>query len=227
MKNQGKMPDRNPLTKPQAGNQKRSNYHRGNVRRDLITLGWEVLESEGLEAITLRRLTREIGVNPTNFYNHFPNMDYLYAAIQVEGHLEMQECFRKATRKTSNKLEATRALCHEYVFFAIKHPNLYRLMFDHFHDYQTHLDLKDKSDQTMAMVVEILYGENIYDATEPMDFYRTHPLAVTCWSLVHGLSHILIERQIKIRLRSRKQVVEFIDSSLDELIHGIEDQLDS
>jgi len=206
----------------QAG---RSTYHRGNVREDLIALGRKILESEGLDAITLRRLTREIGVNPTNFYNHFPNMDYLYVAIQEEGHLEMQECFRKAIRKTSGKQEAIRALCHEYVFFAINQPNIYRLMFDHFHDYEIHRELKHKSDQTMAMVAEILYGVDIYDASDPLTFYKTHPLAVTCWSLVHGLSHILIERQIKIRLRSRKEVTDFIDNSLDELIHGIEDQL--
>ena len=75
------------------------------------------------------------------------------------------------------------------------------------------------------MVAKVLYGEDIYDGSDPMKFYRTHPLAVTCWSLVHGLSHILIERQINIRLRSRKEVTEIVDHSLNELIHGIEDQL--
>ena len=225
MKNQSKMPNRNPPTKPKAGNKKRNSYHRGNVRRDLIGLGREILEFEGLEAITLRRLTREIGVNPTNFYNHFSNMDYLYAAIKVEGHRDVQVLYRKATANCKTRLEAVRALCHEYVFFAIDHPNLYRLMFDHFHDFDKHRELKEVSDNTMAFVVEVLYGEDIFDHSEPINFYRTHPLAITCWSMFHGLSHILIERQIRIRLRSREEVTEFIDKSFDELIHGIADQL--
>ena len=227
MSRKSNMPDRKSSTKSPAGKQARSSYHRGNVREDLIKLGREILESEGLSAITLRRLTREIGVNPTNFYNHFPNMDYLYAAIKVEGHRELLELDRKAVEKTSNKLNAVRALCHEYVFFAIRHPNLYRLMFDDYHDFEKHQELKEESDKTMAFVVETLYGSDIFDDTDPLSFYTTHPLAITCWSLFHGLSHILIERQVRIRLKSRKEVTRFIDNSLDDLIHGIGDQLES
>ena len=227
MSRKSNMPDRNSSTKSPAGKRARSSYHRGNVREDLIKLGREILESEGLSAITLRRLTREIGVNPTNFYNHFPNMDYLYAAIKVEGHRELLELDRKAVEKSSNKLGAVRALCHEYVFFAIGHPNLYRLMFDDYHNFDKHQELKEESDKTMAFVVETLYGSDIFDDTDPLSFYKTNPLAITCWSLFHGLSHILIERQVRIRLKSRSEVTRFINNSLDDLIHGIGDQLES
>jgi AcrR family transcriptional regulator len=227
MSRKSNMPDRNSSTTTPASKQTRSSYHRGNVREDLIKLGREILESEGLSAITLRRLTREIGVNPTNFYNHFPNMDYLFAAIKVEGHRELLELDRKAVEKSTNKQDAVRALCHEYVFFAIRHPNLYRLMFDDYHDFEKHQELKEESDKTMAFVVETLYGMDIFDGTDPLSFYQTHPLAITCWSLFHGLSHILIERQVRIKLKSRSEVTRFINNSLDDLIHGIGDQLES
>lgn len=219
------MPERNPTNKSATAKRKRRTYHRGNVREDLIALGREILESEGLDAITLRRLTREIGVNPTNFYNHFPNMDYLYAAIKVEGFNELVELDRRAIERADSRVEAVRALAHEYVFFAIRHPNLYRLMFDHYHDFDTHRELKEKSDQAMAFVVETLYGEDIFDAANPLQFYQAYPLAITCWSLFHGLSHILIERQVKVSLRSRKQVARFIDDALDQLIKGVGRQL--
>lgn len=219
------MPERNPTNKSATAKRKRRTYHRGNVREDLIALGREILESEGLDAITLRRLTREIGVNPTNFYNHFPNMDYLYAAIKVEGFNELVELDRRAIERADSRVEAVRALAHEYVFFAIRHPNLYRLMFDHYHDFDTHRELKEKSDQAMAFVVETLYGEDIFDPANPLQFYQTYPLAITCWSLFHGLSHILIERQVKVSLRSRKQVARFIDDALDQLIEGVGRQL--
>jgi AcrR family transcriptional regulator len=227
MSRKSNMPDRNSSTKSPAAKRARSSYHRGNVREDLIRLGRKILESEGLNAITLRRLTREIGVNPTNFYNHFSNMDYLYAAIKVEGHRELLELDRKAVEKCSNKLDAVRALCLEYVFFAIRHPNLYRLMFDDYHNFEKHQGLKEESDKTMAFVVETLYGSDIFDDTDPLSFYTTNPLAITCWSLFHGLSHILIERQVRISLKSRNEVTRFINNSLDDLIHGIGDQLES
>ena len=111
------------------------------------------------------------------------------------------------------------------LFFAIESPNLYRLMFDNYHDFQKHQELKKITDETMAYVVEILYGTDIFDPSEPLGFYQTHPMAVACWSMIHGLTHILIERQIKLNTKSRKKVIEFADNVIDELFHGIEDQL--
>jgi len=220
-----KMPDNNLSVKSPAQNRKRPSYHRGNVREDLIALGKKILESEGLGAITLRRLTREIGVNPTNFYNHFSNMDYLYAAIKVEGFQQLLGRQKKATENCPNKLNAARMLCHEILFFAIESPNLYRLMFDNYHDFQKHQELKKVTDETMAFVIETLYGKDIFDPSDPLGFYRTHPMAVACWSMIHGLTHILIERQIELNTKSRKKVIEFANNVIDELFHGIEDQL--
>ncbi len=116
-------------------------------------------------------------------------------------------------------------LCREHLFFAIENPNLYRLMFDSYHDFEKHLELKEITDKTMAYVVESLYGTDIFDASDSLGFYRTHPMAIACWSLTHGLTHILIERQIDLETSSRKKVTEFADMVIDELFHGIEDQL--
>jgi AcrR family transcriptional regulator len=207
--------------KTSARSNSRQTYHRGNVREDLIAVGKEILESEDLHALTLRRLTREIGVNPTNFYNHFANMDYLFAAIKVEGFSELLKRSRKATEDQSSKPAALRALFREYIFFAIKNPNLYRLMFDYYLDFDDHQELKEITDQTMADVVELLYATDVFDSSDPLGFYKSHPMAVTCWSTMHGLTHILIGRQIKLKTKSRKEVGEFADSIVDVLLDGV------
>lgn len=199
----------------------RQSYHRGNVREDLIAVGKDILESEDLSALTLRRLTREIGVNPTNFYNHFPNMDYLFAAIKVEGFTELLRRSRKATNGYSNKPDALRALFREYIFFAIRKPNLYRLMFDYYIDFEEHEELKRVTDETMADVVELLYGTDIFDSSDALGFYKSHPMAVACWSTMHGLTHILIGRQIKLKTKSRKEVGAFADGIVDVMLDGV------
>lgn len=207
-----------------AGKTSRHHYHRGNVREDLITVGKEILESEDLSALTLRRLTREIGVNPTNFYNHFPNMDYLFAAIKVDGFTELLRRSRKATEDYSSTPEALRALFREYIFFAIKKPNMYRLMFDYYLDFDDHQELKEITDQAMSDVVELLYGTDIFDSSDSLRFYKSHPMAVACWSTMHGLTHILIGRQIRLKTKSRKEVGEFADSIVDVLLDGVLDR---
>lgn len=202
-----------------AGN--RSSYHRGNVREDLIELATDILDSEGIDAITLRRLTREIGVNPTNFYNHFANMDYLYAAIKVLGFNDLLRKTAKAKKKQSNQTEQLRALFREYVVFAVKRPNLYRLMFDYYLDFDEHEELKAVTDQAMTEVIELLYDSERFDSTDALGFYKSHPEAVACWATMHGLTHILIERQIKLETKSRKEVTRFADQIVDVLLAGV------
>jgi hypothetical protein len=46
-------------------------------------------------------------------------------------------------------------------------------------------------------------------------------MAVTCWSTMHGLTHILIGRQIRLKTKSRKEVGEFVDSIVDVLLDGV------
>jgi hypothetical protein len=54
-----------------------------------------------------------------------------------------------------------------------------------------------------------------------VNFYKTHPEAVACWATMHGLTHILINRQITLNTRSRREVVEFADRIVDVLLDGI------
>ena len=203
----------------------RSSYHRGNVREDLIDVAKSILESEDLSALTLRRLTREIGVNPTNFYNHFPNMDYLFAAIKVDGFTELLKRSRKAAAKSSDRIDAFHALFREYVLFAIRRPNLYRLMFDYYLDYDEHEELKKITDEAMADVVALLYEDESFDSRDALSFYKTHPETVACWAMMHGLTHILINRQIKLKTRSRKEVAEFADNIIDVLLEGVPNRI--
>lgn len=207
--------------KSSAKKDPRQNYHRGNVREDLISVGKDILESEDLGALTLRRLTREIGVNPTNFYNHFANMDHLLAAIKVDGFTELLKRSRTTAAKSSDRIDAFHALFNEYILFAIKRPNLYRLMFDYYLDYDEHEELKRITDEAMADVVALLYDDESFDSRDALSFYKTHPETVACWAMMHGLTHILINRQIKLETKSRKEIAEFAEKIVDVLLEGI------
>ena len=52
-------------------------YHKGNVSEDLFAAASRLIETEGLESLTVRRLCREVGVTAGNFYNHYPSLEHL------------------------------------------------------------------------------------------------------------------------------------------------------
>lgn len=110
-------------------------FHHGNLREALLTRLLEVLDEEGVEGIGVRRLARDLGVDPASVYRHFRDLDAL-------SHAAAEACFvafagtleRAAARSEGGADEASaRAsflrLGEAYLRFASAHPHRFRLMF--------------------------------------------------------------------------------------------------
>lgn len=59
----------------------RQGYHHGNLRRALLDAGLELTRGGGASALTLRDVTRQVGVSPNAAYRHFADRDSLLAAV--------------------------------------------------------------------------------------------------------------------------------------------------
>ena len=59
----------------------RQGYHHGNLRQALLDAGLELTRTGGVAALTLRDVTRRVGVSPNAAYRHFADLDRLRAAV--------------------------------------------------------------------------------------------------------------------------------------------------
>ena len=64
---------------------KSASYHHGNLRQALIDAAVGALQTEGIEALSLRKLAKDIGVSHNAPYMHFEDKEALLAAIAEEG----------------------------------------------------------------------------------------------------------------------------------------------
>jgi AcrR family transcriptional regulator len=94
--------------------------------REVVEAARELLESEGPEALTMRRVAERLGVRAPSLYKHLPDKDTIEAAIIAEGFAESAERFEAAV--AANRRRPLRALARAYRSFAREHPHLYRLM---------------------------------------------------------------------------------------------------
>jgi|TARA_B110000483_G_scaffold234763_1_gene305308 AcrR family transcriptional regulator len=60
-----------------------SNYHHGNVKEALLTAAQNHIENNQCEKISLRALSKEVGITPSAVYNHFADKDALLLAIKI------------------------------------------------------------------------------------------------------------------------------------------------
>jgi AcrR family transcriptional regulator len=106
-------------------------YHHGNLREALLKAAERALENGGLQSMSLRELSRELGVTHASPRRHFADKQDLIDALAVRGFERMVAILSRAA-KNNGQVFKTRLtkFARAYVGFALKHPALCGLMFD-------------------------------------------------------------------------------------------------
>ena len=191
-------------------------YHHGNLKESLVTTALEMLDKEGLEAITLRELATRLGTSRSAIYRHFSGKDALMRAVILEGFQKLDEAIAPYFEESDRTLlERFHDMGVSYTAFATAHPNLYRLLFgpemsqareavcqDERPD--LHKLLNNSADESIIQadpddafhrLVKIIVEaqeQGLFKAGDPI------MLATTIWSLLHGLSMLAIDGHLSI-----------------------------
>ncbi len=88
--------------------------------REIVAAARELLEAEGPEALSMRRVAERIGIRAPSIYKHLPDKQALEAALVTAGFEEWAAAFEGE--------EGAEALARAYRGYAKAHPHLYRLM---------------------------------------------------------------------------------------------------
>jgi AcrR family transcriptional regulator len=95
--------------------------------QEIVTVARELLEQEGPEGLSMRRIADRLGIRAPSIYKHLRDKQALEAALISVGLAEAAELFEAAVRRGPDPLTALGAA---YRDFALRHPHLYRLMTD-------------------------------------------------------------------------------------------------
>jgi AcrR family transcriptional regulator len=106
-------------------------YHHGNLRAALLRAAEDALEVGGLQNVSLRELSRELGVSHTSPRRHFADKQALIDALALSGFERFDAVLRRACGNRVHTFKARLIrLARAYVAFALKHPALFALMFE-------------------------------------------------------------------------------------------------
>jgi len=106
-------------------------YHHGNLRQALLRAAEAALEARGIQHLSLRELSRELGVSHASPQRHFPSKQDLINALAITGFERLSAAVARAAEARGGDFNArlTKA-ASAYVGFALKHPALFALMFE-------------------------------------------------------------------------------------------------
>ena len=93
---------------------------------EIVAVARQVLETEGADALTMRRIGDELSMKAPSLYKHFPNKAAIELVLVEQGLTEMAHALYAAIGRRS-PVNAVRPLLETYRAVARAHPNLYRL----------------------------------------------------------------------------------------------------
>ncbi|MFD6390856.1 TetR/AcrR family transcriptional regulator [Nocardia sp. NPDC055029] len=190
---------------------KRTRYHHGDLRATLMDACLRLIESEGLAAVSLRRVAREAGVSSGAPYHHFADRAALLSALSVDGFQQLAADLAAATAAATTPLGALTDLADAYVRFSREHPAQFRLMFrPELSEPDKHPDAHTAADAAFQILDDTVI-EAVAAGVLPAD--RAETLAVAWWGLAHGLASLWLDGQLEKRSEQLgTQAPELVDA---------------
>lgn len=193
----------------------RKTYHHGDLKKELIHNGLLLLNKEGIEGFSLRKVASMCGVSHNAPYKHFKDKDALINEIIKEVWKEFYIALLEVTEIYTNdpKLQIVE-MGKAYVKFMVENPEYLKFMFLSDNAYPVKIaDNKFSDDKVSAFGVfkdsaerffkEIKLDENLY-------MQKT----LTLWSMVHGIAILIIKRSIEYKGNYLVLVENMIRSSI-------------
>ena len=168
-------------------------YHHGDLRRTLVDAALAIVEKSGLGALSLRDLARSVGVSHAAPYRHFPSREALLVELAIEGFVGLDAEMRADAARATTTIERFVAIGRGYVRYAVAHPGHFRVMFSsELHDDAAPalVAAGEPALRTLVDAVAAAQAEGLVGDGDP------RALAVPAWSMVHGLSMLIIDRQL-------------------------------
>ncbi len=204
--------------------QSRRPRRKGRVRvpklpEEFIEAAFQVCSAEGPDAITARRVARQMNVSAMAMYRHFQNMDHLKAATRNLGFARLSDALTEVYTSAKDPQDQLRRAFKAYVSFAQSYPGVYLLMFatgpgpEQFGEENLGIQA---AQQLMNIIVSSL------GLVPPQSDPETEKAVFYAWFLLHGLTVFAISG-IKDRLTSMP-IDDLIEACVDRLMRSFSNE---
>ena len=188
--------------RPVAAGEKRQQLRAERERR-IVDAARDIAAGEGWDAVTIRRLSDEIGYSQPVLYTHFASKQAIVGAVALDGFRELTRLLRDANRGGVEPAESLRCVAEAYLRFAAARPSLYEAMFSlatdlRFAEADSDPALREAFGTLAAAVAP--FTPDVDVATE------------FAWSALHGLAEL--ERAGRIKPDGRDQRITLLVHSL-------------
>ena len=171
-----------------AAEDQRDAYHHGDLRRALLDAMRDVVERDGIEAVSLRGLARTVGVAPSAAFRHFRDKRALVTTFSYEA---LGDMIALAERMQADQPDAAgrfEAIGRAYIRFASEQPHRFRAM-----NRRELVDTDDPVWRAMGERMDALVFETLQGVDAAADEGTQAARGLLAWAAVHGLVTLALD----------------------------------
>lgn len=163
------------------------------LREACIQEALAIIETEGIERLSLREISRRLGVSHQAPYKHFPSRDHILAEIVSRTFDAFAQHLDQRPR-TDDPHADLESMGRAYFDYALNHPLQYRLMFGTpLPNPEQHPEMM-RSARHAFMLLRDCISQIMLKSSEANGGVELDALFV--WSTIHGLASILQTRAL-------------------------------
>ncbi|MEV0549281.1 TetR/AcrR family transcriptional regulator [Nocardia salmonicida] len=185
-------------------------YHHGDLAAALVEAGLELTRSGGPDALTIREVTRRVGVTPNAAYRHFPDRQALLRAVSAAIESRMAEGMERSQAAPRASL---RAVGLGYIGFALLEPGWFAVAFFGAGDISPESVVDSPAYLALADALDMMV--HVGDLAPA----ARHGATWTCWSTVHGFAELALRGPL--RHLDRAELWPLAEQAVDTVIAGL------
>jgi AcrR family transcriptional regulator len=182
----------------------------------IAEIALRILEEEGPEAVTMRRVAEQVGVTPMAIYHHFPNRDALLKSITDAEFAKLRD-FIESRRLNAETTETLTEIMHGYIDYALARPRVFDYVFSkprsdarRFPD-----DFRARRSPTLTPVADAVAEAMARGWLKWDDIWE---VALDLWAHIHG--YVMLYRAGRFQL-SEDEFRTLCQRSLRRLLDGL------
>ncbi|MBF6327187.1 TetR/AcrR family transcriptional regulator [Nocardia transvalensis] len=179
--------------------QTRRERQRAERHQLIIDTAREIAETQGWDAVTVRRLADAIEYSQPVLYSHFSGKDAIVAAVAEQGFAELGELSRRLRAAADTPEKALTAVARGYLEFARTSPALYEAMF------VMKVDIEFGPDAPQAL--RAAFGELVAVFAPFARDTDVETFTEVAWSALHGLATLDHDGRLRPDFRPQRLAV--------------------
>lgn len=195
-------------------------YHHGDLRNALILVAMQVLNEQGMSALSMRELARLTGVGHNAPYRHFKNKAELLEAVASMGFRQLKALNLRLELEFANDPETQLFESGAHILkIATKQPELFNLMFGgriSLHDCGE--ELKQESEASLQSLIKIIANGQKQEVFAKEDLFKQ---TLAAMSMVHGFSAMVSSGMLQEVAQCDQRLKALMLQVFDVLIHGL------